>query len=272
MIYNTHEDCKIENPLEINSLFTIFKQKFASDYLYKGEVHDFAEAVFILEGKVGVTAGKNVHMLEKGQMIFHPLDEFHNIWSAEGTPEVFIVTFTAAKNISGVFSYSEDDLNIIETLYSTAADAFLFNGIWVTGIKDGGELKAEIFKKGLEFLFLKIISGGRKKRQEILSAGAANYNKIVSAMQENVNLNLTCLQLAEKLALSVSSLEKTVRKYAGAGAMELFLKMKIKRAKELLGEGKSVKETAFTLGFSSPYYFSYAFSRQTGMPPSKWKD
>ena len=93
---NNYIKCSIDDILSIDGLYTFSKQKFKEDYFFRGESHNFIEVVCVLDGRVGVTAGKNVYMLGGGQMTVHAPSEFHAIWSAEGSsPESVIFTFSA---------------------------------------------------------------------------------------------------------------------------------------------------------------------------------
>jgi AraC-like DNA-binding protein len=47
-------------------------------------------------------------------------------------------------------------------------------------------------------------------------------------------------------------------------------KVQIEHAKELLRSGRTVSDTATTLGFSACSNFSYAFRRAVGIPPKEF--
>ena len=92
-----NKGCKIQNPVSIGELFTFSKQKFSKNYSFKGESHNFYEAVCVLRGTVGITAGKKVYLLSKGQMTVHRPGEFHAIWEhSSSKPVSVILTFSAA--------------------------------------------------------------------------------------------------------------------------------------------------------------------------------
>ena len=59
-----NKGCKIIDPLSISRIFTFFKKKFDPGYFFKGESHDFYEVVCVLSGRVGITAGKSIYVLE----------------------------------------------------------------------------------------------------------------------------------------------------------------------------------------------------------------
>ena len=93
---NLYRECPVKNTLRLASLFTFSRRKFPGNYSFKGESHDFTEVVCVTDGKVGITADKNVYVLSAGQMIVHLPGEFHAIWSGCGTePETVIFSFRA---------------------------------------------------------------------------------------------------------------------------------------------------------------------------------
>ena len=76
---NLYRACPVGSALTIEALYTFSCRRFPDGYTFKGETHDFAEAVCVTDGKAGITAGKNVCVLSAGQMILHPPGEFHAI-------------------------------------------------------------------------------------------------------------------------------------------------------------------------------------------------
>jgi AraC-like DNA-binding protein len=89
-------------------------------------------------------------------------------------------------------------------------------------------------------------------------------------MESKWNQRLTVAQIAELCGLGESNLKKIFKKYAGIGVMEYYASVKTEQAKQLLLEGKSVRQTAEQLGFVDQNYFCVFFKRQTGVSPSKY--
>lgn len=80
----------------IKEIFTAYRHRFESDYYFIGESHDFWEIVIVLDGELGVTAGKDVFVLEKGQAVLHEPMEFHRLWSeGNSCPDIIIFSFSA---------------------------------------------------------------------------------------------------------------------------------------------------------------------------------
>ena len=69
--------------------------------------------------------------------------------------------------------------------------------------------------------------------------------------------------------LSVSTLQRAFQKRFGMSPKQYLLRLRMSRALELLAEGRySVKEIAFRCGFTDEKYFSRAFRKKYGHPPS----
>lgn len=270
------KECSLPNRLSLRSLFTFFLQRFEKDHDFKGETHDFMEAVFVLSGTVGITAEKQVFELHPCQMVLHPAGEFHAIRSAKGSqPEVVVVSFNAtafpALPNERVFHLSPNAVAELKDLFLSAQSAFEFDGICLSGVKDGKEFEACAVIKRLELIFLQAFQNGALAAKNITGRNAENYTYIVSVMEENLEKRLTVNKLSELCSMSVATVEKTIFKFSRCGALAFFNALKIRRAKTFLAEGKSVKETALLLGFSNQNYFSARFKKATGVYPTAWK-
>lgn len=269
-----YEECPLSPPFSIRSLFTFSRQKLTADYVFKGEAHNFTEVVCVTDGKVGITADKNVYVLSAGQLIVHPAQEFHAIWSTEGTsPEVIIFSFKADSfpNLPRrIFSLTSEEIAKIRALQREAETAFHI-GMHSIRLKIGQEPKAAIVAKKLELFLMRTFLSEIDEQPEYTGKSAENYVKILSVMEENIGENLTTKELASLCNMSVPSIEKAIYRYLGCGVISYFNTMKIQKAKEMLLSGKSVKETAFALGFSNQNYFSSRFKSVVGIPPSIWR-
>ena len=273
---NKYKKCRIERLLNIDGFYTFSKQKFAKDYFFRGESHNFFEVVCVLEGRVGVTAGKNVYMLSGGQMTVHAPGEFHAIWSGEESePESVIFTFSASdfpELRRSVYQLSVQTLAEIKALFQTAGKIFVLDGHNVTSVKAGMETAAAAFVKRMEYFLLTVIADSDNAEPDASGYRSENYTRVLSVMEKNIDKALTVTELAELCGVSVPTLEKTVYKYLRCGAMTYYNVLRMKKASEMLSEGKSVKETAFSLGFANQNYFSASFKKHYGYPPSKLKE
>lgn len=267
-----HKGCKIVDLLSISRIFTFFKKQFEPGYFFKGESHDFYEVVCVLSGKVGITAGKNVFVLSEGEMTFHTPGEFHAIRD-EGvtTPEVIIFSFSATSFPSvaaKIFHIGKNGKKEIQYIYEEIVRCFHNEGGKICEVDEKDMLSAALAVKRLEsFLIFNLLSEASRDISLATPSSASFYN-ILSVMEKSISASLNVSEIAKKCGISVPTLEKTIYKYLGYGAMAHYNTMKLQRAHTMLLEGASVKETALSLGFSNQSYFSARFKKYFGYSPS----
>jgi len=106
---------------------------------------------------------------------------------------------------------------------------------------------------------------GQKKKTSGLVMKAARF------MREQISENPGMEAIAEAMGLSPTFFSEAFKKESGMTPSDYFRRMKCEEACRRLSCGKSVTETAFSLGFSSSQYFSEVFRKHTGMTPSRYK-
>lgn len=264
---------KIKSYAEITELFTLFEARYNYNYKYDGESHDFWETVFVLDGNVGVTAGSNVYMLRKGQAVFHKPMEFHKIWAEKGTnPRIAVFTYSASEMPEtdfGVYELTDENMREVKSLLGKSKDVFEMNQILVTSVIKGKEIEASIFAGRLRQLILSVLTNSVSQNTVYKKISAENYQRILSVLEDNIEKKLSALDIAKQCNMSLPAIKKTFSKYAGVGVMHYFNEMKIKRAELLLKNGLSVKEAAFSVGFTDQNYFSTIYKRIRGHAPTK---
>ncbi len=271
MNYAEYKECKIDSMLKLTSLYTFSNRKFCAGYYYKGESHDFYEAVIVSDGKAGITADKNIYALSAGQMIIHPCNEFHNLWADE-THECAVIIFSFSADVfpklkSSIFNLTAEELSQIKDIYNGSFGAFVRNGVHIVSVKD--PMRANMTVVRLELFLLNILSENRSENRKKHGKSSKNYFHILSVMEENLSANLTNTEMAELSNMSVAGLEKTVKKYSGYGAKAYYNILKMQKARELLQSGASVKEAAYAVGFADQNYFSARYKKWAGVSPTR---
>lgn len=265
--------CNVPEFVIVNKLYSFFLRSFPKGFFFKGESHNFYEVVCVLEGKVGITAKNKVYRLKKGEAIYHPPGEFHAIWNeGDESTEAIIFSFSATHFpvlFDKVYPLSEEYQQKIRRLEKEANTYFDIKGGTVTPAK---EIEAALTVKELEIFIASVFRGHAGYNSPHLAKSADLFTKILTVMEENIKFSLSVTQLAQKCNISVATLEKTVYKYLGYGAINHYNTLKMNRAYSLLLSGASVKETSLSLGFSNQNYFSARFKKHYGFAPSKIKD
>ena len=197
-------------------------------------------------------------------MIFHAPMEFHRIRSAEGyAPKGLILSFKVTGEPpeaikSGVFRLDPIQRRIFDELRECVTDFMHKSRSMEMGIKAATLLK----------LFIMKISETPITIGSSTAHSALEYQRIISFMSENILKNLTLEEISEKINLSVSYMKLLFNTYAGIGPKSYFNLLRVQKATELLGSGKSVNEVSLAMNFSSANYFSVFFKRETGSSPS----
>jgi AraC-like DNA-binding protein len=104
----------------------------------------------------------------------------------------------------------------------------------------------------------------------------AAQHPIVERLKKIIILNLHSpefdLQRAmDTLPMSADHLRKLFLQHTGQTPLNFLTARRIEEAKHLLAmQGYSIKEVAYRVGFSDPYYFSRVFSKTAGTSPSEF--
>ncbi len=268
--------------ISIKRLYTLFKMHFDKGYRFAGEMHDFWECMYILDGSMILSADETVHQLSVGDFILFKPYQLHkfNVDDEKGVT-VLIVSFS----MTGDFCQSiEGRAYHLERFQRSIIRTFL-EYLEFEIKKTTGERYGEYFWNILpefknDVIFLQTVSVFVSRILLSLSDGAYRlsktktyktelFKKALQIMNENIDGTILVDRIAKMLNISVSSLKRLFDKYAGMSVHKYFLTLKIKNATLLLKEGHSVSEVSDRLGFSSQGYFSCVFKRETGNKPSQ---
>ena len=244
-------------------------------YFYNGESHDFWEAVFILKGKAGITAGETVYTLSEGQMIFHPPGEFHRLWNdGDEFLRIAIVCFgVAAFPIDRHRIYAFDAPDRVFAAVREIRKLFETDGIFIVGKReDTKESDAQKAVSALENLFLDLLDQQTDDTENTKKDRFSElYSKAISIMKSNMDRRMSAEEISAECGVSVSTLQKLFCRYTGMGMMKYYEGVKMQYASTLLDNGYLVKEVAFALGYKDQNYFSTAYKRYYGNSPAERK-
>ena len=84
----------IEEMFVIGKIVTMYYFEFASNYVFKGEKHDFWEFLYVDKGEVEIMADTQGYKLEQGDIVFHKPNEFHSVWAnGKIAPNIIVISF-----------------------------------------------------------------------------------------------------------------------------------------------------------------------------------
>lgn len=271
-LYDIKEIRKLFN---VHSVITSIDAVRPKDFYFKGEMHDFWEVVFVLDGSVSATADERVYVLNSGQVLFHKPLEFHRIWSAKNTtPHIIVFSFEAAGEgmrffENKLFSVKKNGEEAIIDLSVKVRDA-LETAEQYGKNNDKYMLASHKAANAIESFLLNLYNTEAAKHLPYYSESSEDYKKIVRIMHENADKNLTVSQIAKLCNMSVSSLKKKFSLYSDKGVGKYFIYIKMRKAITMLCDGVSVPEISDTLGFSSANYFYSVFKREVGITPKEY--
>ncbi len=269
-------ECNVPKTLIIKSLYTAFEANLEIDYTFDGETHDFWEAVFVLDGSIGVCAGNRILTLNRGDAILHEPMEFHRLWSENGTkPDIIVISFRAhmRKIKNRIVELPENEFLSLRNILASIKSSYEINKGVVKCVAQNSAFEAELCIKELENLILKLVNRHQKSYQSVIAnrlKSALTYADVVRFLEEHVTIALNVEDIAAGCNMSRSNLKKIFTKYSGMGVMKYFNMLKIKQAENYLKSGMSVGEIADKLGYCDQNYFSTVFKKQTGCTPSEY--
>ena len=97
------------------------------------------------------------------------------------------------------------------------------------------------------------------------------YAKITAYLRDNIERKLTLEDICRGVYESPAKIKEVFRRFTNGGVIHFFNQMRCEHIMRLLEEGYSVKHIANTMQYSSPYYLSYFFKRETGLTPYEYK-
>lgn len=279
MIY---EPFIIQNPLEIRSLYTLFKLYCASGYTFTGEIHNFWECVYVIDGEICVSSDENIYILNSGDIVFHKPQEFHKFHvDKDKEATLLIFSFNLEGNllnkiVNTVCTLDVNQRNIMNNFINffdteceknpaTKEHKYRYNVF--PYFKDD-----EIYMQSVRLFILQLIVSISNRNVSLNSVQNSETKLLKSAietMENKIETNLTISDLAKSLNISLSTLKRVFKKYTGMSVYKYYLTIKTRTATNMLQNGMNVSEVALKLGFSSPAYFSATYKREAGCSPSK---
>lgn len=279
MIYKPYE---IENPMEIKTLYSLFMQHFTVGYTFTGEIHNFWECVYVIDGCVCAVSDEKAYNLQKGDLILHQPQEFHKFHIEEECGATLLIFsfsldgFMAETLKSKVCSLTKTQKDTMKMFINYLSDEFQAHPEVKT--KKYFYNALPVFKNDPLFLqmsslyilqLLLYISKSEIPINTVDTYETALLKQAIEKMNDCLETNLTVNELASFLNISLSSLKRLFKKYTGMSVYKYYLTLKTRLATTLLQSGLSVGEVANRLGFSSPAYFSATYKREAGKNPSE---
>ena len=271
----------VERAVNVTEFFTLYNPHYEENFNFLGEMHDFWECFYIINGSACVSADDKIHYLSSGDIIFHKPMELHKFYITDKNgADLLIFSFNmegvlCAEMENRVCKLNGSQLNIIEAFIESIREDLrdnkklnedgLVNILPLIKNQIGAIQKKSTF---VEQLILSLSQNGSNVKTP-KTVESVLFKNAVKAMTDNINDTISVDELASELNISTSGLKRLFSKYAGMSVHKYFLRLKMKAATAMLQRGLTVSEVSDELGFSSQGYFSAAYKRETGNNPSK---
>lgn len=246
--------------------------------------HGNIEIMYVRKGSCEVYVKEERYRLEVGDFILLNGYVPHRLAVNKNTPcKVLCLEFE--------FVHDTDSGNSLSSIYRYVNEvrSFLKEGRSVLKLKDTVEIypilndiyreleesnsgKNIYVKSAFSQFFIKLarLWSESEKRGNSL---ADRYTKdAISFMSSSYYEELTIEQVSEHVNLNVSYFHKIFKQATGKTPMDFLNAIRINKAKMLLQKtGIPIIDICNYVGFNSRQYFSYAFKKQTGVTPSKFR-
>lgn len=250
------------------------------------------EVCVCMEGEMIVIRDDRQYALEPGQILFVQPGMAHDIAIHEKSGAAIVVSFTCTNSEHlrplqetvlmadtmqlKLFSRILDELRA--AFERTTADLSQLHYIEFIPSESSPLGAEQMICCYLEQLIIFLLRSTTMSQGQVVPSGqfkeaiqAYLADQITLYIKEHITERLTVESIANHFHYSRARLSTIYKAYTSFGINEMITYTKIKRAKELLSEQQlSVTQISELLGFSSPQYFSHKFTKEVGVPPSKY--
>lgn len=283
------QSIQLDTDIHIENIYTVHYYEYRSDFVFPGERHDFWEFQCVDKGQAQVRTDDGEHTLNRGQMIFHKPNEFHDMKAFQSTaPNIVVVSFTCHSPCmryfeNRVLTITDTERSLLGMLVAearrcieTRLDDPYLNIMKKKEHPDFGS--QQLLRLYLEEMLIYMIRRGATPKLPLpldnfvdMKSGSAAYNKILYYMEDHIREPLTVDQICRDNLIGRSRLMQLFQEQNHCGVIEFFGRLKIEMAKQLIRENQmNFTQVSEFLGYSSIHYFSRQFKKITGMTPTEY--
>lgn len=269
-----HTPMTLPRAVNVEKLYTLYHITMEDPYRFPGEQHPFWEMDCVLRGSAGITSGSEVFRLEAGEAILHPPGRFHKLWTDGEDCEMFWFSFDGTGLADfltpGKYRLGREDLERIGGILAIAGSVPGFTSSGCLASLPERAPESQLLRLSLEALCLSLWRRRADTAQPRSDAAAWLFSSIIAYWQEHAEDGVSMEETARALGCSTDRISRILHRFAGMSPVRYYLRIRCERAAALLLSGESVSRTAEKMNFSSPYYFSCFFRRETGMTPREY--
>ncbi len=264
---------KIIPQMSINRFEGAFTIRFTKGYRFPGESHDMWEIDCVLSGELEITSEAEAFHCRANEVVIHPARKFHTSYceNPKGA-ELLIVSFYVDETNQtlppprGKHLLNKNEKLLIDIIKAQIEKAPNNSVLFI----DEDKASLQIIKNCVETLLLSLASRDTQSPVPRQEWDAKLFSDIAYYLKQKVDDALNVEQICRDCGIGRTALKMLFTRFAGEGVMKYYNRLRTKRAIELIEQGHQIKCISEIMNFSSQYYFSDFFRRQTGVPPSKY--
>lgn len=284
-----YESITLNQQIIINNIISVHYFEYMSDFSFEGESHDFWEFLCVDKGSVNVVADNTTYSLNKGDIIFHQPNEFHNV-KANGiiAPNLVVIGFECTSPAMDFFRnkllrIGSVEQNLLGSIIKEARAAFSCRlddpyCEKLTRNENPPFAGEQLIKMYLQQVLIHLtrtynVAVPTPPRLQSAKHKSADelYLKIVAYMEDNIGSQISIDQICRDNLVSRSILQKLFRDHADCSPIDYFSNIKIAAAKQMIrNQHINFTQIADNLGYNSIHYFSRQFKKLTGMTPTEY--
>lgn len=143
--------------------------------------------------------------------------------------------------------------------------------LWTTAEYHG--TRGAFIDEGIEIILERIMkpNRGSSARNTAKPLSHRQLSHISEYVQSHLSHDIRVPELAAQLGMEPRHFSRALRAATDCAPYAYLLALRIKQAKKSLDMGRSVIDTALSVGYTNPSKFTSAFRRVVGCTPSAWK-
>lgn len=275
----------LQKSIEIQGIYTIFKNRMLPFFSSIIETHDFWELIYVEKGNVYVEVEEQTLELCEGELFIHAPNNCHRHYVLNKKAMLSIMSFDGSLDL--LFSMSNHVISASQIMKASIGQIMRLSKNVFEKISEEFEFQCyedrhafgeQFLINQMETLLLIILSQeGEKGLEEHLYQRAEGVESrlsdhIIQYLAIHIQRQVTIEQLCQQFYMSKSTISQRFKDEVGMGIIEYFNYMKIQKAKEmLLRTEKSMMEIALAFGYSSNQYFTRVFRRFEKISPSLYR-